>query len=156
MTPSRYRHIKRYLLPLLILAGVLTYLPQISDRPQPHTATPQRSEKSRLLPIEEAQSRRLSDVWVEGEGVVVRRLRDDDRGHRHQRFILRLANGRSLLVVHNIDLAPRIDDLRPGERVQFVGEFVDNPKGGLIHWTHHDPSGRLEGGWLKYGGKTYR
>ncbi|WP_457599247.1 DUF3465 domain-containing protein [Hydrogenimonas sp.] len=155
MRPKHYRNIRRYLLVLLILAGVLAYLPQLSDRPQPHT-TSRAQEKSRILPVEEAQSRRLSDVWVEGEGVVVRTLRDDDRGPRHQRFILRLGNGRTLLVVHNIDLAPRIDDLRPGERVGFVGEFVDNPKGGLVHWTHHDPSGRQEGGWLKYRGKIYR
>ncbi|WP_456451821.1 DUF3465 domain-containing protein [Hydrogenimonas sp.] len=112
--------------------------------------------ESRLLPVEVAQARHLSNVWVEGEGVVLKLLPDDTKGSRHQRILLRLKNGRTLLIVHNIDLAPRIGGLKKGERVRFVGEFVDNDKGGLVHWTHHDPSGRHPGGWLEYRGRRYR
>lgn len=49
---------------------------------------------------------RRSGVQVQGEGVVTRTLSDDLDGSRHQRFIVRLNSGQTLLVSHNIDLAP--------------------------------------------------
>ncbi|MCE9678880.1 DUF3465 domain-containing protein [Shewanella sp. AS1] len=97
-----------------------------------------------------------SDLQIAGQGIVARVLSDDLQGSRHQRFILRLSSGQTLLIAHNIDLAPRIDGLREGDSVSFYGEYEWNPKGGVIHWTHHDPKGRHEGGWLKHNGKIYQ
>lgn len=97
-----------------------------------------------------------SGVQVTGEGVVVKMLADDNDGSRHQRFILRLESGQTLLVAHNIDLAPRIMSLGPGETVAFNGEYEWHPKGGLIHWTHRDPNGQHLAGWLKHDGETYQ
>jgi hypothetical protein len=93
---------------------------------------------------------------AKGSGTVVRVLSDDNDGSRHQRFILRLAGGRTLLIAHNIDLAPRIPGIRKGDTVEFYGEFRSNPEGGVIHWTHHDPQGRHPGGWLRHKGRTYQ
>ena len=93
---------------------------------------------------------------AKGSGTVVRVLSDDNDGSRHQRFILRLAGGRTLLIAHNIDLAPRIPGIREGDTVEFYGEFRSNPQGGVIHWTHHDPQGRHPGGWLRHKGRTYQ
>jgi hypothetical protein len=93
---------------------------------------------------------------AKGSGTVVRVLSDDNDGSRHQRFILRLAGGRTLLIAHNIDLAPRIPGIRAGDTVEFYGEFRSNPEGGVIHWTHHDPQGRHPGGWLRHKGRTYQ
>ena len=97
-----------------------------------------------------------SNLQVEGRGVVKRILPDDNDGSRHQRFILELGSGQTLLIAHNVDVAPRIPSLRKGDKVAFQGEYDWNPKGGVIHWTHHDPGGRHPGGWLKHKGKTYR
>ena len=97
-----------------------------------------------------------SNVQVEGAGVVRRILADDLDGDRHQRFIIRLASGQTLLIVHNIDIAPRIDGLRQGDRVRFNGEYVWNAQGGVVHWTHHDPEGRHVAGWLKHNGRIYQ
>ncbi|NPA28742.1 MAG: DUF3465 domain-containing protein [Epsilonproteobacteria bacterium] len=113
-------------------------------------------QKASLIPVEQAQSRHLNKVWVYGKGTVVKMLRDDTHGRRHQRFLLKLKNGRTVLVVHNIDLAPRLNRLKRGDRVEFVGEYIYNDKGGLIHWTHHDPRGRKKGGWLKHMGRIYK
>ena len=98
---------------------------------------------------------RRSDVAIEGEGVVTKILADDTRGSRHQRFILRLPEGATLLVAHNIDLAPRLDTLKVGDRVRFAGEYEWNERGGVLHWTHHDPRGKHAGGWLELAGKRY-
>ena len=106
--------------------------------------------------LQEAYDNRQSDIQLAGEGIVTKILADDRDGSRHQRFILRLASGQTVLVAHNIDLAPRIGGLRTGDSVAFYGEYEWNPKGGVIHWTHHDPGGRHPAGWLRHGGKLYQ
>jgi len=106
--------------------------------------------------IGRAFNSRTSDIQVEGEGVVSRILSDDLNGSRHQRFIVRLGTGQTVLITHNIDLAPRIDGLREGDMVAFNGEYVWNAEGGVIHWTHHDPQGRHVTGWIKHKGRTYQ
>ena len=106
--------------------------------------------------LQAAYNNKQSDLQVQGEGVVAKILPDDLEGSRHQRFILRLSDGLTVLVAHNIDLAPRINRLKTGDKAAFYGEYAWNPKGGVIHWTHHDPSGRHVDGWLKHDGKTYQ
>ena len=89
-------------------------------------------------------------------GEVVRILPDDRDGSRHQRFIIRVDGGTTLLIAHNIDLAPRLDGLAVGERVRVSGEFVWNPQGGTLHWTHHDPQGRHVPGYIEWRGRRYQ
>ncbi len=137
---------------------VLVPAPGVSDSPAP-AAQPGESAQLRQdadAAIESAYAHRLDKQQVEGAGTVVKLLADDRHGSRHQRFIVRLASGRTLLLSHNIDLAPRIDDLRVGDRVTFYGEYEWTPKGGLIHWTHHDPQGRHPAGWIRHDGRTYQ
>ncbi len=106
--------------------------------------------------LSEAFERKQSDVQIQGEGEVVSILSDDNEGSRHQRFILGFGSGQTVLVAHNIDLAPRIDAIRKGDLIEFYGEYEWNSKGGVIHWTHHDPRGNHVDGWLKHEGKTYK
>lgn len=106
--------------------------------------------------IKQAFINQQSNVQVQGSGSVSRVLADDNKGSRHQRFILQLADGQTLLIAHNIDLAPRINGLAQGDIVQFYGQYEWNNKGGVVHWTHHDPNGRHVGGWLKHKGSTYQ
>ena len=97
-----------------------------------------------------------SRLQVEGTGTVIKLLDDDNEGSRHQRFIVRLESGQTILVAHNIDLASRIDSLKVCDEVGFFGEYDWSPKGGTLHWTHHDPQGRHVAGWLKHEGHLYQ
>lgn len=100
--------------------------------------------------------RRHHRQQITHSGRVIALLPDDNSGSRHQRFIVRLASGQTLLVAHNLDLAPRVDALAEGDAVAFSGEYAWNAKGGVVHWTHHDPDGSHPGGWLKHHGRQYR
>lgn len=136
----------------LIYACDVGHAPQ---PPQPGTASAPAPDVAGEERIITAFRDRLSDIMVETDGVVARLLPDDNHGSRHQRFILRLSSGHTVLVSHNIDLAPRIDGLRTGDTVQVRGEYEWNSQGGVIHWTHHDPKGRHPGGWIRHQSRVY-
>lgn len=97
-----------------------------------------------------------SGQQVQGGGEVVHILPDGNDGSRHQRFIVRLDSGRTSLIAHNIDLAPRVASLRKGDKVFFNGEYEWNDKGGVIHWTHRDPRRQHQAGWIEHKGKRYQ
>lgn len=105
--------------------------------------------------IEAAFRNRQSNLMVQDAGIVDRILSDDLETPRHQRFIVRLSTGHTILIAHNIDIAPRINDLKPGDSIQFLGQYEWNEKGGTVHWTHHDPSGRHAAGYLYHAGRQY-
>ncbi|HEB88415.1 MAG TPA: DUF3465 domain-containing protein [Deltaproteobacteria bacterium] len=104
--------------------------------------------------VEKAFASRESGFMVTLEARVSKTLRDDDEGSRHQRFLIALANGRTLLVAHNIDLADRIP-LERGDRIRLRGQYEWNERGGVLHWTHRDPAGRHAGGWVQFGNRRY-
>ncbi|KQA97585.1 DUF3465 domain-containing protein [Vibrio metoecus] len=105
--------------------------------------------------LQQAYQSQQSDIQVQGFGQLVKVLPDDNDGSRHQKFILKLNSGQTLLVAHNIDLAPRIPNLKVGDSVEFYGEYEWNKKGGVLHWTHKDPQNRHAHGWLKHNGQVY-
>ncbi|HAY36555.1 MAG: DUF3465 domain-containing protein [Rhodothermales bacterium] len=92
----------------------------------------------------------------EYRGVVIRLLRDDNEGDRHQRFVIRQANGETILVAHNIDIAPRLNDLYFGAPLVIYGKYEWNDLGGIVHWTHRDPNGSHRNGWIDFKGKRYQ
>ncbi|MEX1668030.1 DUF3465 domain-containing protein [Zhongshania guokunii] len=106
--------------------------------------------------LTQAYRQQLSDIQIEGQGKVEKILADDTKGSRHQKFILRISAEQTVLVAHNIDLAPRIAGLKEGDEVRFYGEYEWNQRGGVIHWTHRDPAGRHPHGWLELRGRRYQ
>ena len=139
-----------------VCLGLSPALHAFAPRPAPETRGTPAVHAGPQAALEDAYLKRLSKLQVRGAGTVVKLLRDDREGSRHQRFLLRLASGRTLLVVHNIDLAPRIETLKVGDQVAFEGEYEWNPHGGMVHWTHHDPQRRHRDGWILHDGQTYR
>jgi hypothetical protein len=106
--------------------------------------------------VASAYIQHLNDIQVQGEGRLIKVLPDDNDGSKHQRFILKTPEEITVLIAHNIDLAQRVTNLTIGDTVYFSGEYVWNEKGGIVHWTHKDPRGRHESGWLKHNGVTYQ
>jgi len=139
---------------IIVILAVLAYSFIQENRP-PATDFGQSARNTDNV-LQDAFDNGQSDIQVRGQGRVNKILSDDTEGSRHQRFILRLGSGQSILVSHNIDLAPRLAGLSQGDTVEFFGEYEWNSKGGVIHWTHHDPAGRHVGGWIRHKGKTYQ
>ena len=105
--------------------------------------------------IEQLFAQRQSGVMVKFDGEIIKKLPDDNKGSRHQKFIVRLGGQHTVLIAHNIDLAPRVP-IDVNNMVTIYGQYEWNEKGGVVHWTHHDPNGSHEHGWIKYQGKTYQ
>ena len=144
---------------LLIAAMAVGYVGW--TRYQPHLSSMWSGQATCIDSSGDAQLARALEtkaraVQIQGEGTVTKILPDDNEGARHQRFIVKLRSGQTLLIAHNIDIAPRVGSLRVGDAITFKGEYVWNSKGGVLHWTHHDPGGRHAPGWLKHGNDTYQ
>jgi hypothetical protein len=139
-----------------LFAGVTTPLATSASFWQSKADSASKSQLKGAQAVLEAYQNQQSNVIVENVvGSVEVLLRDDLDGDRHQRFIIRLASGQTVLVVHNIDIAPRVANLAVGDRVTIAGEYEWNDRGGLIHWTHRDPRSSHADGWIEHNRVRY-
>ena len=138
---------------LLALVLCLTALGACTTAPAIDTKSIVSTSDQRLA---RAFDQHESGLQVEGTGTVIRLLSDDNDGSRHQRFIVELKSGQTLLIAHNIDAAARIISLEVGDAVGFFGEYEWNEKGGTIHWTHRDRIRHHIAGWIKHEGRLYQ
>jgi hypothetical protein len=105
--------------------------------------------------IAKAFADHVSNLQVLVRGTVTKHLADDVEGDAHQRFILRLESGQTLLIAHNVDLATRVPATSLGKIVYAYGEYEWNDEGGVVHWTHNDPAGVHAHGWIQFEGVRY-
>lgn len=93
--------------------------------------------------------------FVEGSNMtVVKILPDDNSGLTHQKWIVKLSNGKLLQAVYNTDMCPHVP-LQVGDVVAMGGMFLWTGQGGLIHWLHHDPRGTRPDGYVMVNGTYY-
>lgn len=154
------------LLPIIAIAavgyfGYAQYQARIPEIAAVNSAPPISAEAAADIAqaspaLASAFENRVSNIPVQGQGRVSKVLADDNDGSRHQRFLVRMSSGQTILVAHNIDLAPRITALSKNDVVEFSGVYEWNAKGGVVHWTHIDPAGHHQAGWLKHNGQTYQ
>ena len=119
------------------------------------STTPSATQNMDAGAITEAFGAHRNLPQVQGSGIVVKVLKDDTKGLKHQKFLLKVSDNITILIAHNLDLAPRVDDIHEGDWIAFKGEYIYTAKGGTVHWTHKDPRGNHQAGWLKHNGKTY-
>jgi hypothetical protein len=143
-----------------LATAVLSMLPVRGDAPTASLSATQTFEAFKTSPadrrLERAFRLGLTEFKIRCVGKVIRKLTDDDTGIRHQRFIIELSTGQTLLIVHNIDLSKRIKRLNIGDKVVVKGEYIWNSQGGLMHLTHRDPDGVGFHGYIRHRGKLYQ
>ncbi len=72
----------------------------------------------------------------------------------HEAFNAQTGAG-NVEIVDNVGIAPRVP-VQPGDRIEVRGEMVHDPgRPPVVHWTHHDPDGRHENGFIRYQGRVY-
>jgi len=163
------KSIQKIVLPVILFVAVVGYqtfietkLPQESksaDETNLSQAAAEAVDSQQLSiglnQLMEAFKSHKSKLWLEVGGTVSKSLRDDNKGDRHQKFILKLANGHTVLVAHNIDLATKVP-LKAQDEVVIRARYEWSKQGGVLHWTHRDPRMHIEGGWIQHKGKQYR
>lgn len=112
-------------LPIIILI-IIWHYHFVSFTPDVSSAIVQQRTDKELLnnpTVLTAYKNRLSKLQVKGQGTIIKLLKDDLEGSRHQRILLKVNPGQTLLIAHNIDLASRIADLSVGETLEFYGNI---------------------------------
>lgn len=110
--------------------------------------------------IYEAWRAGRSKVEVQATGSIARILgeRSGESGP-HQGFLLHLTgpggHGLTVRIESNLALIRAFPALRDGEAAVVRGEYEFDRRGGVIHWTHHDPRGRHPAGFVEVGGRRY-
>ncbi len=104
-----------------------------------------------------AQHRSPVEVTAQGTVVKVLGIRGGRVG-RHEGFLVHLSGNEghdlTLRIEDNIELTGSIP-LRAGDAVEIRGEYIYDPRGGLIHYTHRDPRGRHPSGYVRVNGRIY-
>ncbi|MBL4852301.1 MAG: DUF3465 domain-containing protein [Gammaproteobacteria bacterium] len=151
---------------ILIVWGLVFGFPESDDTTQADNTKQTINNNSNISATESTSAyddkqliqsfkQKRSKVWMQISMEVTRLLADDNEGSRHQKFIAKTSSGHTVLVSHNIDLADRVPVSR-GDEITLRGRYEWTDRGGVLHWTHHDPRGRIEGGWIKLDGQFYR
>lgn len=139
-----------------IIAAVLSFsVMSFSDAVEARKQDQNRQGASQVVDEHSSDSdliRAVSDQrrvdFVEGGNLVVSKLLPDDRsGLKHQKWVVRLSNGKEMEAVYNLDMCPRVP-IKVGDKIAMGGQFVWTTKGALLHWLHHDPRGNRPDGFV--------
>jgi Protein of unknown function (DUF3465) len=150
----------RVLIPnILILLTATVVLPVFSQTNQ--NAPNVYVEKPRPVPLLDdsavltAQAQHAIKVEVSVTARVKKLLPEDVQGLPHERFLIELSDGSTVLIAHDLKMAPAVP-INPGDIVSIRGEYIWNKLGGLIHWTHHTDTPKHENGWIDFNNVRYQ
>lgn len=141
----------RFLVPILCVFCAVLF-PLAAQPVREIHIGPGSSETDRRLA--HAFAEKLGGFPIVFSGTVVLNFRDSRQEHAMQQFIVRLASGQTLLIVHDKTIGRGVPRVRIGDRVTVSGEYRWNPKGGYIMFTTRKADGR-PGGWIRRNGRKY-
>jgi len=72
-----------------------------------------------------------------------------------QKFLVELENGHRLTILRDLEIT-RAVPVGKGTLIKVRGEYDWSKRGGVIQWTHNDPTGQRDGGWIEIDGRVYR
>lgn len=137
---------------VLVLSATAESKPQGEQLQRPSQVVDEHSSDSDI--IRAVNDQRRVD-FVEGGNMVVQKILPDDRnGLRHQKWVVRLSNGKQMDAVYNLDMCPRVK-IKEGDKIAMGGQFIWTNKGALLHWLHHDPRGNRPDGFVYANGQFY-
>jgi hypothetical protein len=87
---------------------------------------------------------------------VVKLLRNDNKGAKHQRWQIMINKEIILTVIYNLDLAEKVP-LSVGDEIDLAGELIFGSKkhDPILHWTHADPQRKRMDGYVLLRDKKY-
>ncbi len=142
----------------LVLGGLVAGVLSFSTSSAKSFGDPQRSRKA--VPqndsdlVRAVNDRRNVNFVQAGNVVVSRILPDDNVGSPHQKWYVRLSNGKEVIAVYNSDMGRRVP-MKVGTTMALGGEFKMTNIGPLIHWLHYDPRGNRPDGYVIVDGVRY-
>jgi len=105
-----------------------------------------------------AEQRSYVEVTAQGSVARVLGIRTGPSGP-HEGFLLHLrgadGHGLTVRVEDNVAITGPVP-IAAGDDLTVRGEYIYDARGGVIHWTHHDPRGRHQSGYLDVGGRRYQ
>ena len=108
-----------------------------------------------FAPLEHAYYDRHSSFMSEVSGTVVRIVVDDRSEPNTQQFFIRLQNGQTVLVVHDLKGGARVP-VAIEDQVTIRGEYIWNETGGILQNTERDLSPQRRHGFIEHEGKRYQ
>lgn len=138
------KELRFWLLTIIIIVGSIAWF-------KPTLFTSLAPAKNEFRLVEKAWQNQQSNVVVQVEGKVIVEFPDFKDLSTHQQFMIVLENNHRVLVSHDIGIAKPVN-VGIGSVVRVKGEYDWTRDGGVIHWTHRDPEGRREGGWVELDG----
>ncbi|MDP3509818.1 MAG: DUF3465 domain-containing protein [Candidatus Melainabacteria bacterium] len=105
--------------------------------------------------IIQAQSQQARKVELTVTAPIKKLLREEDYREPHQRFLLILSNGTTVLVANDLQYGTYAP-VQEGNVVRIHGEYIWNERGGVLHWTHKSDEPRHESGYIDFNGMRYQ
>lgn len=105
--------------------------------------------------IIQAQSQQARKVELTVTAPIKKLLREEDYREPHQRFLLILSNGTTVLVANDLKYGT-FAPVQEGNVVRIHGEYIWNEKGGVLHWTHKSDEPNHESGYIDFNGMRYQ
>ena len=107
-----------------------------------------------FMTVQDAYRYHQTGMMAEVTGTVARILVDDKDDPRNQKFIIRMTNGQSLLVLHDQVSGDRVP-VKVNDTVLVRGEYQWTETGGTLRFTQRDYSPRRMHGWIEHQGQRY-